>query len=156
MMRRESFPKFLSLLIGLMAMVVVCPAASAQTLTIRLLHAKSGKPIKEQTLIVEWAKDTQHSKEYPNSKVTTDKEGIGHVEVPSGSNGFSLLPGDKSDKDSSHFAYFNCNETGFIEVEEVIQMGVVPKNGCGSINVPRQRGQVVFWAIPNSWVPSFP
>lgn len=156
MMQREYFPKFLCLLIGLMALVAVCPAASAQTLTIRLLHAKSGKPIKEQTVIVEWAKDTAHSKEYPNSKVTTDKEGIGHVEVPSGSNGFSLLPGDKSDKDSSHFAYFNCNETGFIEVEEVIQMGVVPKNGCGSINVPRQRGQVVFWAMPNTWVPSFP
>ncbi len=156
MLQRDHFPKFLSILALLIAMTVVCPALSAQTLTIRLLHAKSGKPMKEQIVTVEWAKDTQHSKEFPNSKVTLDNEGIGHVDVPSGASGFSLLPGEKPGKDSGRFAYFNCNQAGLIVVEEVIQIGVVPKNGCGAASVPRQRGQVVFWGLPNSWVPSFP
>jgi hypothetical protein len=143
------------ILIVLSFAVLSC-SLSAQTLTIRLLNAKSGKPIKEQSVTLEWAKDTQHANEFPNSDITVDKEGVGHVEVPSGASGFSLLPGDKAGKTPGRFAYFNCNDAGLILVEEVIQIGVVPKNGCGTMNVPRQKGQVVFWAVPNSFLPSFP
>jgi hypothetical protein len=156
MLRREDFFRLPWLLIVLVAMVVVCPGLSAQTLTIRLLNAKSGKPLRDQTVTLEWAKDIQHSKDFPPSSVTMDHEGIGHVDVPSGASGFSLLPGSKPGKEPSRFAYFNCNQTGLIAVEEVLQMGVVPNNGCGASTVPRQRGQVVLWALPNSWVPTFP
>jgi hypothetical protein len=147
--------RYTRILIGLLFAVVTC-SLSAQTLTIRLLNAKSGKPIKEQSVTLEWSKDTQHSNEFPNSEITVDKEGVGHVEVPSGASGFALLPGDKPGKTPGRFAYFNCNDAGLILVEEVIQIGVVPKNGCGGVTVPRQKGQVVLWAVPNSILPSFP
>jgi hypothetical protein len=119
---------------------------SAQTITIRLLNAKTGEPMGNKMVTLEWGV-------MERSEVKSDKQGLGTVEVPAGVKEFSLLSGPKVGKEPYRIPYLDCNEgrPDFIEVSLVLEKGYVLRNTCGHKSAVARPGEVVFWLLPNPW-----
>jgi hypothetical protein len=120
----------------------------AQTLTIRLLNAKSGKAMGKKKITVRWVKDLK------SSEVVLDANGTGHVEVLPGMTEFSVMEGPRIGKEPGRVAYLDCNENSgaFLPVALVVEKGVVPGNRCGH-KTTAHPGEIVFWALPIPWQP---
>jgi len=119
----------------------------AQTITVRLLNAKSGKPMKGKKVTFEW--DGKLNK----TVITIDKSGLGTVVVPTGVREFTLLAGPKVGKEPYRIPYLNCNVNPWatIEVSLALDKGYLPRNDCSRISTAAHPGEVVFWALPNPW-----
>jgi hypothetical protein len=127
---------------------IACTGAVSQTLTIRLLNAKSAKPMKKLHVTITWdiiAKSFQ---------VSVDKDGTAHIEVPPGAKQFVMVAGPQVGKEPERIAYINCNDPNTIlfSVSDVIGTGVVPGNSCSSRTMPRRPGEIIFWALPKPWL----
>jgi hypothetical protein len=121
---------------------------AAQTLTIRLLNGKTGKPIYDENVTVRWGKDSINE-----TVVSIDKNGIGTFDVLKGQTEFSLEGGPKRGNEPYRIAYLDCNEPmyGKVQVKEAVDTGYVPKNRCSSRTFNLEPGEVVFWGLPKSW-----
>ena len=119
----------------------------SQTLTIRLLNAKTGKPMKDKMVTLLW------TDRFDSSEVKLNAQGFGTVEVPQGAKEFSLETGPKVGKDPYRIAYQNCNvdSRAVIQVANVIEKGYVPRNVCGSKSAAARPGEIVFWALQRPW-----
>jgi len=137
---------------ALLLAVLFCASVQAQTLTVRLLNAKSGKPMRKQNMTLKWDKD------FTSSVVFIGDSGLARVEVPPGTKWFWMLPGPRLGKEPNRIAYQACNEwvSSLIPVAEVLAKGVVPANVCGRQSIAPRPGEVVFWALPLPfWKPDF-
>jgi hypothetical protein len=136
-----------ALLLFLLCAILATPALRAQTLTIRVLNAKSGAPFRNENITVDWVKD------FLTSELSLGHEGIAHVQVPPGTESFGLMPGPKRGKEPDRIAYFDCNarEAALIRVRDVIETGVALGNSCGKATTLARPGEVVFWALPIHW-----
>ena len=119
----------------------------AQTITIRLLNAKSGKPITDQNVTLKWDKD------FKSSKISTDDTGSGHVQVPQEAAQFVMIAGPKKGSEPERIPYRNCNAStpALISIDRVTTKGWVPNNVCGHAKATPHPGEVVFWALPLPW-----
>ena len=136
----------------LLLAVLVCASVQAQTLTVRLLNAKSGKPMRKQNITFEWDADFKHF------VVFIGDSGLAQVEVPPGAKSFRMHPGPRLGKEPDRIAYQSCNEqtSKLIPAAEVLAKGVVPANVCGRKSIAPRPGEVVFWALPLPfWKPDF-
>jgi hypothetical protein len=124
------------------------PLSSAQTLTIRLLNAKSGKPIQNQNVTLIWCPDC-----FSKSEVLVGKDGTGHVAVPSGAKTFSMMEGPRIGNEPSRIAYIDCNEpaTASFQVMQALESGATSGNKCGHQTAVPRPGEIVFWALPKPW-----
>ncbi len=96
----------------LLLAVLVCASVQAQTLTVRLLNAKSGKPMRKQNITFEWDADFKHF------VVFIGDSGLAQVEVPPGAKSFRMHPGPRLGKEPDRIAYQSCNEQTSIAILE--------------------------------------
>lgn len=124
------------------AVLAVCFSANAQTITIRLLDAKSGKPMKNENVTVKWDKD------FKSSEVSVNDVGTGTVQIPNDAKEFVMLAGPRKGDEPNRVAYINCNgqSPSVFSVADVMNHGIVPKNICGHANVVSHPDEIVFWA----------
>ena len=121
---------------------------SAQTITVRLLNAKTGKPMANKMVTFQWRGS------WDESVIALDKNGLGTVAVPPGEHEFTILAGPKVGKEPYRIPYLDCNETKMellVRVSLVLEKGYVLGNTCGRKTALAQPGEVVFWALPNPW-----
>ena len=114
-----------------------------------MLNGKSGRLLSNKNVTLYWSPDFFS----PGTVVHLGKDGIGTVEVPSGSEIFEVAGGPKVGKEPYRIPFINCNEpmTVKIQIAQVLKNGYVPVNACSNnIAVPRP-GEIVFWAMPKSW-----
>lgn len=132
----------------LIAANMISTAADSQVLTVRLLNAKSGKPMGNKKITFLWS-----DKNWSKSEVLADDEGVGRVDIPSGVSSFSLMEGPRLGNEPNRIAYINCNQHLPVElsVSVVLQRGLIPDNGCGRKSVVARPGEIVFWALPLPW-----
>jgi hypothetical protein len=122
----------------------------AQTITIRLLNAKTGKPIKGKMVTFVW----EGTMSWDGPIVTSDQQGLGTVEIPPGKREFSLQAGPKVGKEPNRIPYFDCNDTkeeSPIQISSVLQTGLVLRNTCGQQSAVAKPGEIVFWLLPLPW-----
>jgi hypothetical protein len=133
------------------ALLAWCNSSSdlpAQTITIRFLNAKNGKPVKTVMVTFEWK-----SGRLDRSEIMSDKQGLGSVEVPAGEREFSIEAGPKIGKEPYRIPYLDCNEgrPTFIQVALVVEKGYVLPNTCGQKSAVAHPGEIVFWLLRNPW-----
>jgi len=137
---------------ALLLAMLFCASVQAQTLTVRLLNAKSGKPMRKQNITFQWDKD------FKSTVVFIPDSGLAQVEVPAGTKSFWMHPGPRLGKEPDRIAYSSCTEqtSNLIPVADVLAKGVVPANVCGRQSIAPRPGEVVFWALPLPfWKPDF-
>ena len=120
---------------------------AAQTFTIRLLNAKTGKAMPNRKVTVRWADGLK------SSEVSIGEDGSGRLEVVPGSQQFLFTVGPKLGNEPYRLAYINCNDPAMatIQVEQVLKAGLVPGNKCGSRTAVPKPNEIVFWAMPKPW-----
>jgi hypothetical protein len=134
-----------------MALVAIeswVPCLSAQAINIRLLNAKTGKPMNNKMVTFEWG-----SGDRDRSAIRSDEQGLGSVAVPAGEHEFTLEAGPKVGKEPYRIPYFDCNEgrPTFIQISSVLQNGLVLRNTCGQQSAVAKPGEIVFWLLPLPW-----
>jgi len=128
----------------LCGLAVACPVLSSQTLTVRVLNAKSGKPFGGRKVTAKW------DVEFRSSEISIGGDGVGRLQVPSNAKEFILITGPRSGREPFRIAYLNCNKQAstLISVAVVLERGVVPENACGHPTAVARAGEVIFWALP--------
>jgi hypothetical protein len=118
----------------------------SQTLTIRMLNGKSGKPLGNRFIAVEFQNSPQKSMIYIN------KQGIGDLEIPPGATAFSLIAPAKK-LGANQAAYIVCGLFGqFIPVKDVLEHGYVPQNECSSsLHLTAAPGELLYLITPLPW-----
>lgn len=132
-------------------MTVAClPAAlNAQTLTIRVLDAKSGKPLAGENVTLRWDNDFSIG----GVVLALDQDGKARIDIRRGAEKFSLSEGPKRGKDPYRIAYLNCNhrELESVSVKHALEKGILPANECGRRTTQVIPGEIVFWGLPRRW-----
>jgi hypothetical protein len=136
--------RLMTLTAKMAAVLAVCVSANAQMITIQLLDAKSGKPMKNENVTVKWDKD------FKSSEVSVTDVGTATVQIPNGAKEFVMLAGPRKGNEPNRVAYTNCNgqSPSVFLVANVMNHGIVPENICGDANVVSHPGEIVFWARP--------
>lgn len=127
--------------------VTACAPIKAQTITVRLLNAKTGEAIGKKNVTVKW---TDGSK---SSEILLDNKGQGNFQIPSGRREFFLMAGPRSGNEPYRVAYIDCNEPAVaaIQVAQVLEKGFAPRNNCGHQSFVSRPGEIIFWALPLPW-----
>ena len=116
-------------------------AANAQSIKLRLLNGKTGKPMRNQTVTVTWVLPLG------SVDVWIGIDGTGTMTAPKEGDTFGMLSGTEAG--SNKIAFLNCNTgASYYYVSEVYTVGVVPRNRCGKATAPVRRGEIIFWALP--------
>jgi hypothetical protein len=117
----------------------------AQTITIRMINAKSGKPIDGKFVHAEFQGASG------NAVITVDKHGIGHLSLPPGATAISLIAAHK--KDTIVPAYTVCGPFGeFLSIQDILDHGIVPDNVCNaSLKLTAAPGEVLYFIEPLPW-----
>jgi hypothetical protein len=124
--------------------LVFCELMLGQTLTIRLLNAKSGKPFGKQNVTLHWDVD------FERSVVRVGSDGVGFVQIPPNVKSFHMTGGPRKGREPYRVAYADCNDRSVrsLSTSKVLEEGVVPGNACGDASFRPEPGEVVFWALP--------
>jgi hypothetical protein len=132
----------------ILGMVLSAPLA-AQTITIRLLNGKSGRPLTNKNVTLAWSPGYFMQ----DSVVHFGQNGIGMIQVPVGAEFITMMGGPKVGKESYRIAFIDCNATFAerIQITQVLKNGYVPRNNCGKKSAIPRPGEIVFWAMPNPW-----
>jgi hypothetical protein len=172
---RRSFSRAAWLLLGVCAAALLAPAAAAQTMTLRLVEARSGKPIRNKTVsIAFYVEDSSKSNGRRRvaftdgsfwTNLAVDKDGFGAIAVPAGATivevGKGLdNDGSKITENAIHLDMcqgspgFTKPDSGFQygRVEEILRVGVVAYDPeCQpKLKTPAGPGQFVVMAWPPS------
>jgi hypothetical protein len=128
---------------------VLSEPLSAQTITIRILNGKSGRPLSNKNVTLYWSPDFAPL----GTVVHLGNDGIGTVEVPVGSEILTMMGGPKVGKEPYRIPFINCNEpmTEKIQIAHVLKDGHVPANVCSKKSAVPRPGEIVFWAMPKPW-----
>src|SRR5215469_1429916 len=118
---------------------------SGQSITVRVLNAKSGRPLARQTVLISWP-DTLNK-----TVVNLGPDGTAKLDL-AGRSEFGMLPGPKSHKEPNSVTYIDCNEFSMVRVHDVLSRGLVSANLCSSkVSAKVKPGEVVFWGVPLHW-----
>jgi hypothetical protein len=129
------------------AMLFFCVHGIAQTITIRMLNGKSGKPVDGKSINVEF----QGSSE--KSVIAIDKHGIGHLQIPPGATAISLIAATEKGKEQNLPAYTVCGPFGqFIPVQDILEHGYVPEDACSSApQLTAKPSELLYLIEPLPW-----
>jgi hypothetical protein len=129
------------------AMLLICMHGIAQTITIRMLNGKSGKPIDGKSINVEF----QGSSE--KSVIAIDKHGIGHLQIPPGATAISFIAATEKGKEQNMPAYTACGPFGrFIPVQDILEHGYVPQDACSStLQLTANPSELLYLIEPLPW-----
>jgi hypothetical protein len=140
-----------------MVCVALCNACStvvfAQTLTIRLVNAETGKPVQNKHVSVSLDDEFSIRRDLPLS----DKDGIVHVSVPPNVQFITLHSGPKIGKDPDRIPYGVCGKYSQLQIEDIVKHGFVPQNQCEpKVKLQAKSGEIVYLVqlIPR-WAPDF-
>lgn len=139
--------KFWSFSVALFAAMLVCcvASASAQSITVRVLNARSGRPLARQSVTISWP-DTM-----VKTVVNLGPDGTGTLDL-AGRSEFGMLPGPRSVKEPNSLSYIDCNDFAKVRVNDVLNRGLVTANLCSSkVSATVKPGEVVFWGVPLHW-----
>jgi hypothetical protein len=130
-------------------MVLSAPLA-AQTITIRLLNGKSGRPLTNKNVTLLWPPDFLP---WEGTVVYIGKDGTGKVEIPAGAKYISVVGGAKIGKEPNRIPFLNCNaqDVQRLDIAQVLKNGYIPGNACSSKSAAPRPGEIVFWAMPTPW-----
>jgi hypothetical protein len=122
----------------------------AQTITIRLLDGKTGRPLSDRNVTLEWSPSYNP---WEGSVVHLGKDGIGTVRIPTDSESFIMRGGPKTGKEPYRIPFINCNASTsqMIQVSEVLKRGYVPGSTCSKKTAVPRPEEIVFWAMPKPW-----
>jgi hypothetical protein len=111
-----------------------------------MLNGKSGKPLGDRFIAVEFQNSPERSMIYIN------KQGIGDLEIPPGATAFSLIAPAKK-RGANQAAYIVCGLFGqLIPVKDVLQHGYVPQNACNStLKLTAAPGELLYLIEPLPW-----
>jgi hypothetical protein len=145
----------LALCIGALAIAlsiggaVLSEPLTAQTITVRMLNGKTGKPLSNKNVTLRWSPHFDP----PGSVVNSGKDGVATAEVPLGAKMFWVMGGPKVGNDPNRIPYINCNAPMemTLQVEQVLKNGYVPGNTCSKKSAVSRPGEIVFWAMPKPW-----
>jgi hypothetical protein len=148
-MRRR--PKAARLLWAMILLFTVSSCIDAQTITVLLINATSGKPIQGQHVSIVWGGQFSRSDQYPLS----DKLGGVHVDIPPHAKSLTLLAGPKVGKEPNRIPYIVCGRYGEISVEEALNSGVTTENQCDpSVRPVPKAGEIIYLIkLLPSWMP---
>lgn len=144
---RTSAVRFCSLGVALSAALLFCGVSSAigQSITVRVLNARSGRPLARQSITISWP-DT-----LDKTVVNLGPDGTGKLDL-AGRSEFGMLPGPRSAKEPNSIAYIDCNDFSAVRVDDVLNRGLVTANRCSSkVSAKVKPGEVVFWGVPLHW-----
>ena len=117
----------------------------AQSITVRVLNARSGRPLARQTVAISWP-DTSDK-----TVVNLGADGTGKLDI-AGRSWFGMLPGPRSGKEPDSVAYIDCNDFSMVRVDDVLSRGLVTANRCSrKVSAKVKPGEVVFWGVPLHW-----
>lgn len=128
------------------ALLLCCVSfARGQSITVRVLNARSGRPLARQSVMISWP-DTANK-----TVVSLGPDGTGTLDL-AGRSQFGMLPGPRSDKEPNSIAYIDCNDFSMVRVHDVLNRGLVAANRCSSkVSAKVKPGEVVFWGVPLHW-----
>jgi hypothetical protein len=131
----------------IIAVAVVPTPLAAQTFTVRLLNAKTGKAIGNKKVTVKWADGTK------SLEIMVDSNGLGRIDLSTATRDFFMMEGPRIGNEPDRVAYIDCNEPSMalIQTAQVLKKGFVPGNRCGHPDVPQRPGEIIFWALPKPW-----
>ena len=144
-----------SFTIGSLACVLLIGGAiapeclAAQTITVRMLNGKSGRPLSNKNVTLVWSPDFSPL----GTVVHLGKDGTGTAEIRGDAELFRMIPGPKAGKEPDRIPYIDCNEPMMerVQISQVLKTGFVPGNACGKKSAIPRPGEIVFWAMPKPW-----
>jgi hypothetical protein len=131
-------------------------AAAANTVTIRIYDARSGRQLKPNNYLVRF----DHLDDIHNESLHIDDDGAGQITLPSGSSFLSV----EGTFDNSTSIYINC-DTGmekddrklhWYPVATILSTGIIAPNECfnGKYEQPRlpvKPGEFIFYVRAHNW-----
>ncbi len=138
---------FVPAAVMLIVEVTACAPITAQTITVRLLNAKTGEAIGNKNVTVKWTNGAK------SSEILLDNNGQGNFQIPTGSREFFMIGGPRFGNEPYRVAYIECNEPAMtaIQVAQVLEKGFAPHNNCGHQSLVSRPGEIIFWALPLPW-----
>jgi hypothetical protein len=129
------------------AMLLFCVHGIAQTITIRMLNGKSGKPLDGKSINVEFQGNSE------KSVIDIDKHGIGHIQIPPGATAISLSAATQKGKEQNLPAYTVCGPFGrFLPIQGILEHGYVPENVCSStLQLTAEPSELLYLVEPLPW-----
>jgi hypothetical protein len=133
-----------------LVLAMLCAATQAQSFTIRLLNAKSGKIMRNKNVTITWNIWDNGFKE---SVIHIGQDGLGHADVPAGATELQISGGPRTGKEPGRIAFEDCIGNGVrrIPLSQILGGGAVLENDCGKKTFPPRPGELVFWALPLPW-----
>jgi hypothetical protein len=119
----------------------------AQTLTVRLIHAKNGHPMKDENVTLLW------DGSFTSTVVRMNDHGEGILAIPPGAKSVSMMEGPRRGKEPGRVAYFDCNKgSGVVLLTTALAAGYVAENDCSKKIRPKPMpGQLIFLGLPRPW-----
>lgn len=133
--------------VALSAALLFCwvPSLTGQSITVRVLNARSGRPLARQSVTISWPDSAD------KTVVSLGPDGTGTLDL-AGRSQFGMLPGPRSNKEPDSLAYIDCNDFSMVRVDDVLSRGLVTANRCSSkVSAKVKPGEVVFWGAPLHW-----
>ncbi|SNS39384.1 hypothetical protein SAMN05421770_101786 [Granulicella rosea] len=155
--------RHIRMLVALAGLAMLGPVISAQQLTIRLVHGKTGKPMTNRNVTVTFLLEEPgktgrnkagHTEESTDIVLHIDGTGSARVDVPANATTFLLRGGPKMGKEPGRIPYTDCNMTGspLLDVATVLRQGFVPGNECSTrLKIGAAPGEIVYFAMPLPW-----
>jgi hypothetical protein len=143
----------IAILTWLALSAAILPAVTAQTITIRLVNAKTGKPVKDKHVSTSLDNDFSVNRDLPLS----DKDGAVLFSVPPKARLITLQAGPKVGKEPNRIPYGVCGRYSELPIENILKHGFVPQNECDSRIQPQPKpGEIIYLVhlIP-WWTPDF-
>ena len=128
--------------------VLASGVAAAQSITIRLVDGKTGKPMKNKNVTVIFCPDC-----FRQTVVRIEADGSGHVNIPAGAKTATFMGGPKDGAEPGRIPYIDCNSglPALVDIAQILQTGISPDNGCGKAHHTSRPGEIVFWAHSLPW-----
>jgi hypothetical protein len=128
-------------------LLALCAPALAQSVTIRMINAKNGKPIDGHSLTVEFQGNPE------KMAIPIDKHGIGHLIIPNGVTAISLIAATKKSDIQNVPLYTTCGPFGeYIPVKQILEQGFAPQNACKSTPNPTPHpAEIIYLIQPLPW-----
>ncbi|MGA7155805.1 MAG: hypothetical protein WBY53_03095 [Acidobacteriaceae bacterium] len=116
------------------------------SLTIHILNAKNGKPMRRYELRAEFQGSPI------KTTLTADKQGIAHLDIPPNATAVSLIAATRKDHPDQP-AYTVCGPFGqFLPIATLLTQGFVPQNACSDdLHLTPHPGEVYYLVEPLPW-----
>jgi hypothetical protein len=129
----------------------VASSLTAQSITLRLVNGKNGKPMSDQNVAVSW------DDSFIAIQVRVDRDGRAVLAIPPGTLRVTFRGGSSKGKEPNRVAYLDCNSSltslaaADLSLNQILAHGFVAKNQCSrKVQPVAKPGEVIFLAEPRS------